>query len=173
MRSFFVLLLLGVVLATIAIVVRSGMLARRNPGRPINSAMRLAMETPQFSSEDAAIIAQRYGNAHRTPSGLLYVLEAPGSGSTPAVGAMVKVNYEGRLLDGTVFDSSASHGQPFQFTVGHGEVIKGWDEAILSMRKGERRTWIIPYWMGYGADGVGKIPARATLVFDIELVDFR
>lgn len=173
MRSFFVLLLLGVVLATIAIVVRSGMLARRNPGRPINSAMRQALETPQFSAEDAAIIAQRYGNAHRTPSGLLYVLEAPGSGQTPHAGSRVAVNYEGRFLDGSVFDSSGKSGKPFQFTLGRGEVIAGWDEAFQLMRKGERRLLIVPYWLGYGETAHGKIPARATLLFDVELVDFQ
>lgn len=173
MRSFFVLLLLGVVLVTIAIVVRSGMLARRNPGRPINSAMRQAMETPQFSEKDAAVIAARYGNARHTPSGLLYVVNAPGTGPTPTAGALVKVNYEGRFLDGTVFDGSAARGRPLEFTVGRGEVIKGWDEAVLSMHKGERRTCIVPYWLGYGEEGRGKIPPRATLVFDIELVDFR
>lgn len=172
MRSVFVLLLLGVTLATIAIVVRSGMLARRNPGRPINSAMRLAMETPQVSHEDAAIIAEQFGNARRTPSGLEYVVRAPGTGETPKPGAFVSVKYEGRFLDGTVFDSSAKSGKPFQFSVGRSQVIKGWDEAILSMRKGERRTLIIPYWLAYGEMGNGAIPPRATLVFDVELVDF-
>lgn len=172
MRSFFVLLLLGVTLATIAIVVRSGMLARRNPGRPINSAMRLAMETPQVSHEDAAIIAEQFGNARRTPSGLEYVVRAVGTGPTPKIGAYVSVNYEGRFLNGTVFDTSAKRGTPFQFTVGKSQVIKGWDEAILAMRKGERRTLIIPYWLAYGEMGNGVIPPRATLVFDVELVDF-
>lgn len=173
MRSFIILLLLGLTLATIAIVVRSGMLARKNPGRPINSAMRLAMETPQVSREDAAIIAEKYGNAHRTPSGLEYVVRAVGQGSTPKAGALVSANYEGRFLDGMVFDSSAKQGKPFQFTVGTGQVIKAWDEAFLGMRKGERRTLIVPYWLGYGESGNGLIPARATLIFDVELVDFQ
>ena len=173
MRSFFVLLLLGLILATIAIVVRSGIFARKNPGRPINSAMRLAMETPQLSEQDAAIIAQRYGNAHHTPAGLIYVVSEPGKGPQPQPGARVTVNYEGRFLEGNVFDSSIARGKPFVFTVGMGEVIKGWDEAFLLMRKGERRTLVIPYWLGYGEAGRGKIPPRATLVFDVELIDFQ
>jgi len=173
MRSFFVLLLLGLTLATIAIVVRSGILARKNPGRPINAAMRLAMETPQFSHEDAAIIAEQYGNARRNPSGLEYVVRAVGQGANPKVGALVTANYEGRLLNGTVFDSTSSRGKPFQFTVGTGQVIKAWDEAFLTMRKGERRTLIVPYWLGYGEQGKSPIPPRATLIFDVELLDFQ
>lgn len=173
MRSFVVLLLLGLVLATIAIVVRSGILARKNPGRPINSAMRMAMEAPQLSTADAAIVAERYGNAHRTPSGLLYVVHSPGNGPTPSVGSTVTAHYEGRLLDGTVFDSSVEKGRPLNFVLGRGQVVKGWDEAFLTMRKGERRTLIVPYWLGYGESGYKVIPAKATLVFEVELLDFK
>jgi FKBP-type peptidyl-prolyl cis-trans isomerase len=173
MRSVFYLLLLGVILATIAIVVRSGMLARHNPGRPINRAMREAMEGPQFSTEDAAIIATKYSTAHRLSSGLLYVVNAPGEGPTPTVGSVLTVNYDGRLLDGTQFDSSYNKGRPFTFRVGIGEVIKGWDEAFLQMRRGEKRTLIVPYWLGYGEASRGKIPARATLVFAVELLDIQ
>src|SRR6266700_1712296 len=99
-RSFFVVALLGVALATIAIVVRSGIFARKNPGEPINSAMREALETPQLSGEDAAIIARDYGTAHKLSSGLLYVVHAPGEGRTPYVGARVRVNYVGCFLNG-------------------------------------------------------------------------
>lgn len=170
MRSFYVLIGLGLALAVLAVVVRTGVLARRNPGRPINAAMRLALETPQLTSQDAAVIEQRFPNAHRSPTGLMYVVRAPGEGATPTVGSSVTVNYDGRLLDGTQFDSSAAHGRPFTFRVGTGEVIKGWDEAFLGMRRGERRTLIIPYWLAYGDSAAGKIPPRATLVFDVELV---
>jgi len=173
MRSFFVLILLGVTLATIAIVVRSGILARKNPGRPINSAMRAALETPQLSSEDAAIIEKKYSTAHRTPSGLLYIVRAPGEGSPPKYGARVTAHYEGRLLNGTKFDSSYDNHRPIVFHVGLGEVVKGWDEAFLAMKKGEKRTLILPYWIGYGIEGRSPIPPRATLVFDVELVDFQ
>ncbi len=177
MRSTLYLFLLGIVLLTIALVVRSGMLARQNPGRPINSAMReaLAAEAPQLSEADATLIRQKYATAHRLRSGLLYVERDPGTGTTtPSVGQEVIVNYDGRLLDGTKFDSSYEHGAPYTFRLGTGAVIQGWDEALLTMKKGERRTLIIPYWLGYGVTGNPPgIPPRATLVFEVELIDFR
>jgi len=177
MRSFFYLCLLGVVLLTIAIVVRSGMLARKDPGRPINSAMREALnaEHPQFSTDDAMLIAQTYGNARKSASGLQWVVRAPGTGAdTPSIGQEVICHYDGRLLDGTPFDSSYRRGVPFTFRLGAGEVIKGWDEAFLTMHKGEKRTLIIPYWLTYGAAGrPPTIPPKATLVFEVELIDFR
>ena len=177
MGSFFYLLLLGVILATIAIVVRSGMLARKDPGRPINSAMREALDsggTPEFSGADADFIRHKYPTAHRTPSGLLFVVRAPGEGhATPQVGQDVIAHYDGRLLDGTPFDSSYRRGTPLTFRVGTGAVIKGWDEAFLTMKKGEKRTLIVPYWLGYGTTGRGPtIPPKGTLVFEVELLDF-
>lgn len=177
MRSFFYLLLLGVVLATVGIVVRSGMLARKDPGRPINSAMREAMNAEgalQVSGEDAKLIDQTYANAHKLPSGLRYVVRKQGTGdATPRFGDEVVAHYDGRLLDGTPFDSSYKRGAPFTFKVGTGAVIKGWDEAFLSMKRGEKRTLIIPYWMGYGERGSPpNIPGRATLVFEVELIDW-
>jgi FKBP-type peptidyl-prolyl cis-trans isomerase len=177
MRSFFYLFLLGIVLLTIAIVVRSGILARKDPGRPINSAMReaLAEEAPQWSEADATLIRQKYATAHRLRSGLLYVVRDPGTGiSTPGEGQEVIVHYEGRLLDGTMFDSSRQRGAPYTFRLGAGAVIQGWDDALRTMKKGEKRTLIIPYWLGYGVSGRPPvIPPRATLVFDVELLDFR
>lgn len=177
MRNSFYLLLLGVALATVAIVVRSGMLARKNPGRPINSAMReaLAAENPQYSTEDEAVIARTYGTAHKLPSGLRYVVRNPGTGeATPQPGNEVICNYAGRLLDGTQFDSSYTRGVPFTFRLGTGAVIKGWDEAFQLMHKGERCTLIVPYWLGYGVKGnPPKIPPKATLIFEVELIDWR
>lgn len=171
MRSFFWLLLLGVALVTLALVVRSGAFARKNPGLPINSAMRQAMDAPQLSEEDAAIVDRRFANAHHLPSGLMYIERAPGTGEHVHAGSRVTVQYDGFLLDGTKFDSSRDRGKPLLFNVGMGEVIKGWDEAFLSMSKGERRTLIVPYWLAYGEESRGPIPARATLVFEVELVD--
>ena len=178
MRSFFYLALLGVILITIALVVRSGLLARKDPGRPINSAMREALEgegTPEMSTTDANLIRQKYANARHTASGLLYVVRNPGTGTaTPAIGQEVIAQYDGRLLDGTPFDNSYKNGAPLTFRVGMGSVIKGWDEAFLTMHKGEKRTLIIPYWLGYGLPGrPPTIPPRATLVFEVELIDFR
>jgi FKBP-type peptidyl-prolyl cis-trans isomerase len=177
LRSFFYLSLLGVVLITIAFVVRSGLLARKNPGRPINANMRaaLAASTPQFSTEDAMLLAQTYGTAKKLPSGLRYIERAPGTGNAgPRLGGEVIVHYDGRLLDGTPFDSSYKRGVPFTFRLGLGSVIAGWDEAFLAMRKGEKRTLIIPYWLAYGEKGKPpKIPPKATLIFEVELLDYR
>lgn len=177
MRNALYLLLLGLILLTLALVVRSGIMARKDPGRPINSAMREAMaeEAPQLSEADATVIRQQYANAHRLRSGLLYVERKPGTGAaTPAIGQEAIVQYDGRLLDGTRFDSSYARGVPYTFRLGTGAVIPGWDEAFLTMKKGEKRTLIIPYWLAYGAAGnPPTIPPRATLVFDVELIDFR
>ncbi len=107
-----------------------------------------------------------------TASGLKYVVTKQGNGVKPKAGTTVTVNYTGKFLDGKVFDSSIPRGQPFQFAVGAGQVIKGWDEAFLLMSKGEKCTLIIPPGLGYGPGGMGPIPPNATLVFDVELIDF-
>lgn len=176
MRSLLYLLLLGVILLTLALVVRSGIMASKHPGEPINSAMRAALSetAPQLSSEDANQVRKDFPTAYTTPSGMMYVNRGPGTGNrTPRIGDTVVAEYSGRLLSGVSFDSSTMHGGPIRFQVGTGQVIKGWDEALLTMKKGERRTLIVPYWLGYGEAGrPPAIPARATLVFDVELVDF-
>lgn len=177
MRSFIYLLLLGVLLITAALVTRSGILWRKNPGRPINSAMREALDkqTPQLSTDDALQIEQLFGTAHKLPSGLRYIVRAPGTGTaTPTIGEELITHYEGRLLDGTTFDSSYRKGVPFVFRVGTGAVIRGWDDAFQSMKKGEKRTLIVPYWLAYGEKGrPPKIPPKATLIFEVELIDWR
>jgi FKBP-type peptidyl-prolyl cis-trans isomerase len=85
------------------------------------------------------------------------------------------VHYTAHFLDGAFFDTSReSEEGPFNFQLGTGRVIAGWDEIIPLMRRGERRTVIIPYWRAYGDRGIrGKVPRQATLVFDLELIDFR
>ena len=177
MRSVFYLLLLGAILASAALITRSGILARKNPGRPINSAMREALnaQNPQLSTEDEMHVAQHFGTAHKLPSGLRYLVRNPGSGDgKPILGDEIICHYAGRLLDGTEFDSSFKRGAPFTFRLGTGSVIRGWEEAFESMRKGEKRTLIIPHWLAYGEKGrPPKIPPRATLVFEVELLDWR
>jgi FKBP-type peptidyl-prolyl cis-trans isomerase len=177
MRSLFYLVLLGALLLTAALVTRSGMLARKNPGRPINSAMREAMnaENPQYTAEEEMLIMRTWSTAHKLPSGLRYVVRNPGTGTaTPSIGDEVIVHYDGRLIDGTGFDSSYKRGVPFTFRLGTGAVIRGWDEAFLTMHKGEKRTLIIPYWLAYGEKGrPPTIPPKATLIFEVELLDWR
>ena len=107
-----------------------------------------------------------------TSTGLNYVKKSGGNGVKPQAGTMVKVHYTGKLLDGTVFDSSVTRNDPFQFVLGIGQVIPGWDEGIQLMSKGEKAEFYIPYYLAYGNMGSGPIPPFATLVFEVELIDF-
>ena len=107
----------------------------------------------------------------KTESGLEYTEKVAGSGAQAKAGKMVSVHYEGKLLDGTVFDSSFNRGKPIDFKLGVGQVIQGWDEGIALMKVGGKATLTIPPELGYGARGAGGvIPPNATLVFDVELV---
>jgi FKBP-type peptidyl-prolyl cis-trans isomerase len=98
---------------------------------------------------------------------------APGTGDGAKAGDVVTVNYTGVLPDGTVFDASANHGQPFSFTLGEGRVIQGWEQGILGMKKGERRLLAIPPSLGYGANANGAIPANSTLIFEVEMLEIK
>ena len=112
-------------------------------------------------------------NLITTESGLQYVVTKAGAGAKVGKGKKIKAHYAGRLLDGTEFDSSIKRGMPLEFEVGTGQVIKGWDEALSDMKKGEKRTLIIPSELAYGPNGrPPKIPPSSTLVFEVELVDF-
>ncbi|MEL6900085.1 MAG: FKBP-type peptidyl-prolyl cis-trans isomerase [Cyanobacteria bacterium J06606_4] len=110
-------------------------------------------------------------NVVTTDSGLQYVVIEEGDGASPQAGQRVFVHYVGTLEDGTKFDSSRDRGRPFDFTIGRGQVIKGWDEGVGMMQVGDRRKLIIPPELGYGARGAGGvIPPNATLIFDVELL---
>ena len=173
MRKYGILLILGLVLAFIAFQARTGIFRRKNPGEPANKFMRQIMEATQLTEEDATIIREQYGTAHLNPSGLRYLERNPGTGEKPKPGAEITVHYDGYLLNGTKIDSSRDRHEPYTFRVGTGAVIKGWDEAFLSMKKGEKRTLIIPYWLAYGEAGHGPVPPRAMLRFEVELLDIR
>ncbi len=108
-----------------------------------------------------------------SPSGLQYRDDAVGEGREAKAGDTVSVHYTGTLQDGSKFDSSRDRGQPLQFPLGAGHVIKGWDEGVAGMKIGGRRTLVIPPELGYGAHGIGPIPPNSTLVFDVELMGIR
>jgi peptidylprolyl isomerase len=111
------------------------------------------------------------GKAVTTPSGLKYEELKVGTGAAPKAGQIVSVHYTGTLENGTKFDSSRDKGVPFEFPIGAGQVIKGWDEGVITMKVGGRRKLIIPPNLGYGAEGAGGvIPPNATLIFDVELL---
>ena len=117
------------------------------------------------------IISMDLDQAVATDSGLKYIDIVEGNGESPQKGQKVTVHYTGTLTDGKKFDSSKDRNQPFTFTIGVGQVIKGWDEGVASMKVGGQRTLIIPPELGYGARGAGGvIPPNATLLFDVELL---
>jgi len=107
--------------------------------------------------------------------GLKIEIIQQGQGKESKSGDIVSVHYTGTLEDGTKFDSSIDRGQPFAFTLGAGQVIKGWDLGVLGMKVGEKRKLIIPPELGYGSSGTpgGPIPPNATLIFEVELLDIK
>ncbi len=116
----------------------------------------------------------RYPNAEKTMTGLMYVRLNEGSGDRPLPGKKVIVHYKGMLKDGSIFDSSYDRGEPIEISAGTGQVIKGWDEALLEMKKGEKRILLIPYPLAYGERGYpGVIPPETDLIFELELLDIR
>jgi FKBP-type peptidyl-prolyl cis-trans isomerase FkpA len=106
-----------------------------------------------------------------TASGLIIVTKSKGNGIKPKAGQKVTVHYTGTLLDGTKFDSSVDRGEPFQFTLGQGQVIKGWDEGIAELEIGGSATLIIPSSIAYGPRGTGPIGPYSPLVFDVQLIN--
>lgn len=151
------------ILAGFAVVLLSAACVKKEETAPNTGA------NPFSKKMEAAPMTD--GNETTTPSGLKYVDTEVGSGESPSAGKTVTVHYTGTLTDGSKFDSSVDRGQPFQFTIGVGQVIKGWDEGVMSMKVGGKRKLIIPPALGYGASGAGGvIPPNATLLFDVELL---
>lgn len=135
-------------------------------------AQRAAQERLEKEREKVlAIIKKRWPNAQSSGSGLKYVVLKKGSGPSPQYGSEVKVHYTGMFLDGAVFDSSVKRGKPALFKIG--QVIPGWNEALMAMKKGEKRILIIPPDLAYGKAGnPGVIPPNSFLLFEVELLDF-
>ena len=126
---------------------------------------------PDTGSGKATTMAE---NMETTPSGLQYVDLKVGTGASPKQGQTAVVHYTGWLVDGKKFDSSKDRGQPFTFAVGRGQVIKGWDEGVATMKVGGTRKLVIPPDLAYGARGAGGvIPPNATLTFEVELLEVR
>ena len=127
--------------------------------------MRGGSSTPRSSASPKTSAA--------TPAsggGLVSTDEVVGTGDEAVSGKTVTVNYVGTLTDGTKFDSSYDRNQPFDFALGAGQVIKGWDQGVVGMKVGGKRKLVIPPSLGYGSTANGKIPANSTLIFEIELL---
>ena len=139
-----------------------------------NSVEERALEKEKKEREAMeAKVKELYPDAIKADEGYYYVVTQEGEGDTPKPGTLLTTNYEGKLMDGTMFDSSIKRGEPFQFPVGEGQVISGWDYSFLSMKKGEKRTIILPPELAYGKRGAGGIiPPNAWLIFDVELIDY-
>lgn len=129
--------------------------------------LTLLIAAPAFAAADSVNLGQTV----TTASGLKYIDLVVGKGASPVAGKRVKVHYTGTLPNGIKFDSSVDRNQPFEFVIGKGQVIKGWDEGVMTMKVGGKRKLIIPPQLGYGAKGAGGvIPPNSTLLFDVELL---
>lgn len=139
-----------------------------------NLEAKLANVNADQKANEKAAMDDLSKGMDKTATGLMYKITQEGTGDKPSVGQTVSVHYTGKLLDGTVFDSSYKRGDPLDFPIGKGQVIAGWDEGILLLSKGGKATLVIPSDLAYGSQGAGGvIPPNATLVFEVELVDFK
>ena len=130
---------------------------------PFDPGVQMAAELPGTATADT--------NGTSMPTELSVSDQVVGTGAVAEVGDTVTVNYVGAFPDGTVFDASETHGEPFTFTLGAKTVIAGWEEGVPGMREGGKRTLVVPPSLGYGAGGAGNvIPPNATLLFQIELL---
>jgi len=135
---------------------------------------KAAEEAKAITMSAEELVKTKYPNAKRTASGLYYVVEKEGTGAQAVAGKNVSVHYTGTLANGKKFDSSYDRNQPLPFTLGQGQVIKGWDEGIALMKVGGKVKLIIPSNLAYGPNGAGGvIPPNATLIFDTELMDVK
>lgn len=149
------------------------------PTREMNWRVIAMALVAVFALSAVVYVLVRRGNQAAGPevvtaSGLKYVDVVVGDGPNPQIGQTISVNYTGTLTNGKKFDSSFDSGKPYQFKIGTGVVIKGWDEGLMTMRVGGKRKLIIPPNLGYGVRGnPPDIPPNSTLLFDVELLEIK
>ncbi|HEX7528538.1 MAG TPA: FKBP-type peptidyl-prolyl cis-trans isomerase [Thermoanaerobaculia bacterium] len=146
-------------------------------------SVTLSLALPASADEKPAAAApaaadKKESKMTKTPSGLEYEDTVVGNGASPKTGQTCVMHYTGWLYENTTkgkkFDSSLDRGQPFEFPIGQGRVIQGWDEGVATMKIGGKRTLVIPPSIGYGARGAGGvIPPNATLLFEVELLGLK
>lgn len=137
-------------------------------------AVPLHAQREKLPWDDRVIVEKTWPKAVKTSTGLRYVILKEGTGEAkPKPGDKASVLYQGRLLDGTVFGDARDPAHPYVVRIGRDQLIAAWEEALKQMKRGEKRLIIVPYELGYGTRGdPPRIPRRATLIFEIELVDF-
>jgi FKBP-type peptidyl-prolyl cis-trans isomerase len=137
-------------------------------------ALPVHAQREKLSWDDLEIVEKTWPKARKTSTGLRYVILKEGKGdATPQPGDVVTVLYQGRLLNGKVFSEALDPKEPFRPRVGRDQLIAAWEEVLKQMKRGEKRLIIVPYELAYGTRGdPPRIPRRATLVFEIELLDF-
>ncbi len=137
-------------------------------------APALRAQREKLPPDDLDFVQKTWPDAKKTSTGIRYIILQAGHDEAPKTGDKLDVLYVGRLLNGTVFDQTADREHPFSFRVGRQMVIDGWDQILTQMKRGEKRLVIIPPELAYGTRGQPpKIPRDATLVFEIELLDFK
>jgi FKBP-type peptidyl-prolyl cis-trans isomerase len=143
-------------------------------GVVLAAPLAVQAQREKLPPEDLEIVEKNWPDAKKTSTGLRSVVVKEGAGELVKSGDLVSVLYKGQLLDGKVFDETKSADKPFSFRVGRGQVIDGWEQGLQLMRPGEKRILIVPFELGYGTRGdPPKIPKRATLVFEVEVVDVK
>ena len=140
----------------------------------LTAPLAVQAQREKLPPEDLAIVEKTWPEAKKTSTGLRSVVLKEGAGEQIKVGDLVSVLYKGQLIDGKVFDETKDPTKPFTFRVGRGQVIEGWEQGLQLMRPGEKRVLIVPFELGYGTRGdPPKIPRRATLVFEVEVVEVK
>ena len=161
--------------ATFIIPPEIGYGARQMGSIPPNSTLVFDVELIKITPKiKPAAFDTKGKDTVTTASGLKYIIVQEGTGRVPFQGAQVTVHYTGFFKDGNVFDSSVERGNPFTFSVGKGQVIKGWDEACQTLKTGTKARLLIPWNLAYGERGMGQvIPPKSDLIFDIEIIEYK
>lgn len=160
-------------------IIRQGKAAKKfNAEKVFETAVKEAKEEAlrkvrEMNEAFKKTMSEAYPDAKQTDSGLMYEVLKEGNGVRPNKSQKVSVHYNGTFIDGKKFDSSYDRGKPIQFPLGHGRVIKGWDEGIGLCDVGGKMRLIVPHWLAYGENGKGSIPGKSTLIFEIELLEIK
>lgn len=157
-------------------IIRKGKAAKKFNGAKTFLALKEKLEADAKAAAEADrkafenLVLESYPDAKTTESGLMYYIEKEGTGKQAQTGNTVTVHYTGRLQGGAKFDSSRDRGKPITFPLGQNRVIKGWEEGITLFKEGGKGKLFVPYNLAYGEMARGKIPSKANLIFDIELL---